>query len=298
MKMLPSSAYSVRFADPPGDGGEQVVLRGDRLRAGVHEHEAAGAVGVLHHAGAGAGLPEQRGLLVARDAGDRNRRRRTASFRHTLRSTSAPPAAPSAARRRGRSSSSSQSPVWMIEEHRARGVARVGHVDAAAGEIPHEPRVDGAERQFAGLRLGLRAGHMVEHPLQLGGRRNRRRSPGRSCAGSCGASPRALSWSHAAAVRRSCQTMALQIGLPVLRSQTTVVSRWLVMPMAGDVRRPSSPALASASVADARLRGPDFLRIVLHPAGLWERSGGTPAAPTATTLPAWSKTMARELVVP
>ena len=34
------------------------------------------------------------------------------------------------------------------------------------------------------------------------------------------------------AVRRSCQTMALWIGWPVLRSQTTVVSRWLVMPMA------------------------------------------------------------------
>ena len=34
------------------------------------------------------------------------------------------------------------------------------------------------------------------------------------------------------AVRRSCQTMALWIGLPVARSQMTAVSRWLVMPMA------------------------------------------------------------------
>jgi hypothetical protein len=38
--------------------------------AGVHEHEAAGAVGVLGHAGAEAGLAEQRALLVARHAAD------------------------------------------------------------------------------------------------------------------------------------------------------------------------------------------------------------------------------------
>ena len=33
-------------------------------------------------------------------------------------------------------------------------------------------------------------------------------------------------------VRRHCQTMALAIGSPVFLSQITVVSRWLVMPMA------------------------------------------------------------------
>ena len=32
------------------------------------------------------------------------------------------------------------------------------------------------------------------------------------------------------AVRRHCQTMAGQMGLPVVLSQTTVVSRWLVKP--------------------------------------------------------------------
>ncbi|MNV66183.1 hypothetical protein D3C71_1589250 [compost metagenome] len=36
----------------------------------VHEHEAAGAVGVLGHAGGEAGLAEQRALLVARHAAD------------------------------------------------------------------------------------------------------------------------------------------------------------------------------------------------------------------------------------
>ncbi len=34
------------------------------------------------------------------------------------------------------------------------------------------------------------------------------------------------------AVRRHCHTMAFAMGSPVARSHTTVVSRWLVMPMA------------------------------------------------------------------
>ena len=40
---------------------------------GVGEHERAGAVGALAHAGGVAGLTEQRGLLVAGDAGDGQR---------------------------------------------------------------------------------------------------------------------------------------------------------------------------------------------------------------------------------
>jgi hypothetical protein len=40
--------------------------------------------------------------------------------------------------------------------------------------------------------------------------------------------------------------MALWIGLPVARSQTTVVSRWLVMPMA-PMSAAASPAFAMQS---------------------------------------------------
>ena len=36
--------------------------------AGVHQHEAAGAIGVLGHAGAEAGLAKQGALLVAGDS--------------------------------------------------------------------------------------------------------------------------------------------------------------------------------------------------------------------------------------
>ena len=79
--------------------------------------------------------------------------------------------------------------------------------------------------------------------------------------------PSAFSRSQNSAVRRSCQTIALWIGSPVSRSQTMVVSRWLVMPMAAmsfgrDLRA------AERLDGDADLRRPDLLRVVLDPAGL------------------------------
>jgi hypothetical protein len=51
------------------DGGKHAVLTLARSLAGVHQHNAAGAVGVFY-AAAQAGLPEQRRLLVARVSGE------------------------------------------------------------------------------------------------------------------------------------------------------------------------------------------------------------------------------------
>ena len=55
------------------------------------------------------------------------------------------------------------------------------------------------------------------------------RSPVRSR--TIGSTPSRFSDSVNSAVRRSCQTMAGCSGSPVSRSQTTVVSRWLVIPI-------------------------------------------------------------------
>ena len=52
------------------------------------------------------------------------------------------------------------------------------------------------------------------------------------------------------AVRRHCQTTALNTGRPVARSQTMVVSRWLVMPMAR-TSAAAMPADASSSATVA-----------------------------------------------
>ena len=69
------------------------------------------------------------------------------------------------------------------------------------------------------------------------------------------------------AVRVSCQTIALCTGLPVAFSQTTVVSRWLVIPMAA-ISPGALLARAIASRDNAPGPGPDFQRIVFYPARL------------------------------
>jgi hypothetical protein len=56
-----------------------------------------------------------------------------------------------------------------VEEHRARGVAHVRHVHLAAREAPDEPRVDGAEHQFALLGPLSRPRHVVQNPFDLRG---------------------------------------------------------------------------------------------------------------------------------
>ncbi len=68
-------------------------------------------------------------------------------------------------------------------------------------------------------------------------------------------------------VRVSCQTMALYQGRPVLGFQTTVVSRWFVMPMAARSAavRPALFERAGDRFVDA---GGDLQGVVLDPAGL------------------------------
>src|SRR5882724_11079856 len=61
-----------------------------------------------------------------------------------------------------------------------------------------------------------------------------------------GSWPSAFSLAQMSAVRRSCQTMARWMAWPVRRSHTTVVSRWLVMPMAA-MSFAVRPAFFSAS---------------------------------------------------
>ena len=63
-------------------------------------------------------------------------------------------------------------------------------------------------------------------------------------------------------VTRLCQTMALATGLPVACSQSIVVSRWLVTPMAA-MSAAVTPACAHRLARGGQLRRPDRLRIVL-----------------------------------
>ena len=194
------------------------------------------------------------------------------------------------------SSSSSQSPVWMLNSSVREALDASVQCTRAAGELPDEPGVDGAEGEFAALGARPRAGHVVEQPGELGaGEIGVEHQPGLAREQRRVAAAR--SSSQIAAVRRSCQTMALAIGRPVARSQTTVVSRWLVMPMAAmSARARSGPGQRSRS--DAGLRSPRSPARRARPSPAAGRSAGIPAAPTPRMLPSWSNTMARELVVP
>ncbi len=58
----------------------------------------------------------------------------------------------------------------------------------------------------------------------------------------------AASEEQRAAVRVSCQTIALPTGSPVARSHTTVVSRWLVIPTAA-----RSPAVSPPEPSAPRI---------------------------------------------
>ena len=61
-------------ADARRLGADEPVFGGHHLFATVHQHEAAGAIGVFGHAGFDAGLAEEGALLVANQRTNRDRR--------------------------------------------------------------------------------------------------------------------------------------------------------------------------------------------------------------------------------
>ena len=100
-----------------------------------------------------------------------------------------------------------------IEEHRPRGVGRIGDMQPSAGELPDEPGVDRPEGKLAFLGARSCPGDIVEHPGDLGAGEVGIGQQARSAPGSWPRGRPARSWSQAGAVRRSCQTMAWRIGL-------------------------------------------------------------------------------------
>jgi hypothetical protein len=55
----------------------------------------------------------------------------------------------------------------QIVQHRARGVAVFRRVQSAAGEIPQQPAVHGAERQLTAFGAGARTRDVVQQPAEL-----------------------------------------------------------------------------------------------------------------------------------
>ena len=265
--------------------------------AGVEQREAAGAVGRLHHAGLDAGLPDRRRLLVARHAEHRHRRaedvgRRDAELGRRCRRPSAASAAArpgsSRARRPRRPCGCRAAACGWRWSRRSHGPCRRSGATAGSSRScrpparPSRPR-PARRRRSAGSRRSWC-------------RRNRDRAAGRSSA-------RRSSRGRRASARRTCP----RCGGPArrwrcapacrcARSHTTVVSRWLVMPM------PAMSLAVSLALASAPRQTSTVARQISSGScstqpGLGKICGSSFCA-EATGWPVRSNTIARVLVVP
>ena len=155
-----------------------------------------------------------------------------------------------------------------VEQQRPGGVARVGEVEASAGEVPDEPGVHGAEGQLARLRARPRPRHVVEDPRHLGARE-------------VGIEHQAGPLTHHGLRAFRPEPVADIGGAPVLPDDRVHdgLPR-LAVPHDGGlalVRDADGRHVARAQRGrgqhidrHADLRRPDLLRVVLHPAGLGE----------------------------
>ncbi len=129
--------------------------------ARVLQHKAACAVSAFHHPGLSTHLAEERSVLVARDASNRDpgqyARRLTAN----------------AARidnlRQQRSRNIEQREQFFIpllgmyvEQHRARRIRHVGHVPPTSRQLPDKPAIDRSEGKFASLGLLARPLYVIK----------------------------------------------------------------------------------------------------------------------------------------
>jgi hypothetical protein len=234
------------------------------------QQEAAGTVGVLRHARLQAHLAEQRRLLVAGDAGNRDLLD-AEHARHLAVHLARQPHLRQHARRNIEQAQQLLVPLHRVdvEEHRPRRVADVGDVALVRGELPEQPGIYGPERELAGRGAGARAGHVVENPADLAGgkiRVDEQAGPGLNrLAGAVGFQP--FAEIGGAAVLPDDRVVHRFAGLPVPDNRRLAL---VGDADRGDVARPDLRA-AERLDRDADLRRPDLLRIVLDPAGLREQ---------------------------
>ena len=240
------------------------LLEGRALVAGVHQREAAGAVGRFHHAGRKAGLPHGGGLLVARHAGDRQRLAEQVGGRAAelgivvadLRQDR---------RRHVEEPQQLLVPALLVdvEQQGARGVGDIGGMHRAAGQAPEQETVDGAEGQFAALGAGAQAVHAVEQPGDLGG-------------GEIGVEQQAGARPRVGLAALPAQAVAKRGAAPVLPDDGLVYRRaggpipeHRGLALVGDADRIDGAVTGQRHQAPRRGQAvaPDVLGVVLDPAG-------------------------------
>ena len=145
------------------------MLAGHRRRAGVHEHEAPGTVGVFGLAGREASLAKSGGLLVARDTGDLDRGTKQRDIGFANNATAGHHVGQNSGRDIEQAQQGSVPLQGVdIEKQCARGIAGIGDMRGTASEVPDQPAVDRAEGQLTALSPRACAGGVVQQPFQFG----------------------------------------------------------------------------------------------------------------------------------
>ena len=189
----------------------------------------------------------------------------------------------------------------QVHQHGAAGVGHVGEVHAAvgaAGQVPQQPAVDGAEQRLAGLGRRADAVDVGQDPLPACRRRSRWPAAVRSAPGS-----------GRRARRRS--SVADELGRPGVLPDDGVGVRLAGLPVPHDGGLPlvgdadggeigGAPGRARSRPAATTVCGalPDLAAGRARPSRPAAGSGGARAAPVPTSAPEWSNTMHRVLVVP
>jgi hypothetical protein len=272
MKTLPSRANRGPAAVAPGNRGEQPVSRGGRGGSRIHQHEAAGAIGILGHARGETRLAEGGCLLVAGDSGDGN----FGAERFAVAGGDLSTAGNHLGQQRAGNVEQAEQFVVPgaatdVEEQRARCVRGIGDMPAPAGEPPHQPAIDRAERQLAALGALSRSGNRVEQPGQLGPRE-------------VGVEQQPGALPEQRLVAGGLQFRATPGGAPVLpddggrqRAAAGPVPQHGRLALVGDTDghdvAARNPGPGQRRAPAGQLRPPDFVGIVLDPAGLREMLG-------------------------
>ena len=250
-----------------GTGGDEPVVAGLELVSGVHQHEAARAIGVFGLTGLETGLAKQGALLVTRHPAD-------GQFM-------AQPLRLGVAKVTGRGMHLGQHRLGDVQElqqlviplvavdveqHGAGRVADIGGMHRAAGQLPHQPAVHRAKRQFTACRHVAGTRHVVQNPLQFGGRKiGINQEPGFLL--------------HQGRCARFAQSQALGLGTPVLPNDGVVNGLAGVAPphhrgfaLVGDAHGGDLVGTESCLLQDlsggGKLAGPNFLWVVFDPTRL------------------------------
>ena len=195
-----------------------------------------------------------------------------------------------------RRSSSSHAPRPDVEEQRATGIRWIGHVRCAAGQVPDEPAVDRSEGELAACGPIARARNVVEQPLELRPRE-------------IGVDDEPRLRGEQRGVTGGAQCVAHRRGAPILpddrirdRLARRAIPEHRRLALVGDADGREIARRRCRAFASASCMTPDCVAQIsigscsTHP-GCGKICRNSCCA-TARTVPAWSNTSARELVVP